>query len=131
MLDLKALLSKILDAIKVDYVVEQHFSTGSSDPWNYRKWNSGMAECWRSYSGTNSTSGAVLGGYYAVVSFNFPSGLFISEPPLVLASGRQGTGISMVCARDASKTSTIIHILTNQSGSNSLIVRLYAIGKWK
>lgn len=132
MLDLKALLAKILDALKVDYIVEEGTATSDSyGTWTYRKWRSGVAECWRSYSGTASTSGAVLGGYYAVLSFNFPSRLFISEPPLVLASGRFGTGISMVCARDASKTNANIHILTNQAGSNGVIVRLYAIGKWK
>lgn len=27
----------------VDYIVEQ----GSTDDWIYRKWNSGIAECWR------------------------------------------------------------------------------------
>lgn len=42
MLDLKALLSKILDALKVDYIVEQ----GTSGIWTYRKWSSGMAEAW-------------------------------------------------------------------------------------
>ena len=121
---LKALLT---DALKADYVVDYR----TDGIWTYRKWNSGIAECWRYYSSIASTSGSVLGGYYAALSFTFPSGLFIGEPPLVLASGRLGTGVSMVCARDAGATSTTIHILTNQSGSNSVIVRIYAIGKWK
>lgn len=42
MLDLKALLTKILDALKADYIVEQ----GISGIWTYRKWSSGIAECW-------------------------------------------------------------------------------------
>lgn len=49
MLDLKALLSKILDALKVDYVVEE----GSSGGWvYYRKWKSGKAELWGYFSAT-------------------------------------------------------------------------------
>ena len=33
-----------------DFVVEQ----GTSDIWTYRKWNSGIAECWGVSSGTTS-----------------------------------------------------------------------------
>lgn len=43
MLDLKALLSKILDAIKVDYVVEQ----GTSNNFSYTKYASGRLEAER------------------------------------------------------------------------------------
>jgi hypothetical protein len=33
----------IEEKLNVDYIVEQ----GESNGWTYRKWNSGMAECWR------------------------------------------------------------------------------------
>lgn len=42
-----------------DWVVEQ----GTSGIWTYRKWNSGIAECWGKYSGTvtySSTSGRAV-----------------------------------------------------------------------
>lgn len=58
MLDLKALLTKILDALKVDYVVAE----GTSGSWTYRKWNSGKFEAW--YSGTASlVSDGLLSSY--------------------------------------------------------------------
>ena len=38
---------------QVDYIVEQ----GTSGIWTYRKWNSGIAECW------GNTSGAISSGW--------------------------------------------------------------------
>lgn len=115
----------------VDYIIEE----GISGDWRWRKWNSGIAESWRNYSGTHSTTSAVLGGYYGTVNFTMPkdsssNDLFLTEPS-VFASGRMGTGVSMVCARDASATSVTVHYLTNQSGSSTVLTRLYAIGRWK
>lgn len=63
MLDVKALLTKILDAIKVDYIVEQ----GTSGGWTYRKWNSGLAECWR-----NSTGSIPSGWSSSGITINLP-----------------------------------------------------------
>lgn len=42
MLNTKKLFTKILDAIKADYVVER----GASGTFHYRKWKSGEAEFW-------------------------------------------------------------------------------------
>lgn len=59
MLDLKALLAKILDALKSDYVVEQ----GTDGIWTYRKWNSGSYEA--VYVGlVNMKTGSAMGGGY-------------------------------------------------------------------
>ena len=59
-----------------DYVVAQ----GTSGIWTYRKWNSGIAECWT--TSTLNTTGTfwanVMGGYGFYVGYDFPSGLFIS-----------------------------------------------------
>lgn len=60
MLDLKALLTKILDALKADYIVEQ----GTSGNWTYRKWNSGIAECWGEYKTTITHYVSVFGGVW-------------------------------------------------------------------
>lgn len=45
----KRLLTKILETLKVDYVVEE----GTSGGWTWRKWNSGIAEAW--YRGNYGT----------------------------------------------------------------------------
>lgn len=41
----------ILDNLGVDYIIEK----GTSDEWYYRKWNSGLVECWYKKVGTTST----------------------------------------------------------------------------
>lgn len=66
MLNVKALLTKILDAVKVDYIVEQ----GTSSIWTYRKWNSGIAECWGRTDIVVPSSGTYI--------TYFPTGLFVS-----------------------------------------------------
>lgn len=42
MLDLKTLLAKVLNAVKVDYVTQE----GDSGAWHYRVWASGRKEAW-------------------------------------------------------------------------------------
>lgn len=61
MLDLKAWISKVTSALKVDYIVEQ----GTDNSWVYRKWNSGIFEAWRYYqaTGLNLTTSS-MGTYY-------------------------------------------------------------------
>ena len=54
----------------VDFIVEQ----GTSGIWTYRKWNSGIAECWGREENMTITSG------YVTLS-PFPSNLFINDEP--------------------------------------------------
>lgn len=69
-MSLKTLLTRILEALSVDYVVEE----GTSGIWTYRKWNSGIAECWGREENMTITSG------YVTLS-PFPSNLFINDEP--------------------------------------------------
>lgn len=71
MLDLKALLAKILDALKVDYIIEE----GIDNDWSYRKWKGGSYEAWRYYQGTglNCTSQSAGTYYGASKTLAFPS----------------------------------------------------------
>ena len=59
-----------------DYVVE----LGTSGIWTYRKWSSGVAECWGVASFTPSSPNTEGSLYYKYVSTNFPSGLFTAQP---------------------------------------------------
>lgn len=69
----------ILDALGVDYIVEQ----GTSGEWWYRKWNSGRAECgidsktFATKTSTNWASGWGLAGTYTFGAYPFS---FISSP---------------------------------------------------
>ena len=40
--DLKTVLDEALPNASIDYIVEED----TSGNWRYRKWNSGIAECW-------------------------------------------------------------------------------------
>ena len=65
-----------------DYVIEEHIATTDTD-WSWRKWNSGIAECWkRFYSGSFAPNFTLGGGFYARVlgPFDLPSGLFTTIP---------------------------------------------------
>ena len=53
--------SSSLNATIKDYVVEQ----GTSDIWTYRKWNSGIAECWGIYEMGSACDKAWGGLYYS------------------------------------------------------------------
>ena len=109
-----------------DYVVEQ----GTSGIWTYRKWNSGIAECWTTsrLNTTGTVWANVMGGYGFYVRYNFPSGLFISSP-VTSGNGRTGSGGAFVsCSTSATDITAII--VGNQD-DNNLALELFAKGKWK
>lgn len=83
MLDLKALLSKILDALKVDYVVEE----GANTYGTYRKWNSGVLEQWGQIT-TSASSGT------ASSNIQFPIS-FIDTSYITMLTPRRNFGASM------------------------------------
>ena len=109
-----------------DYVVAQ----GTSGIWTYRKWNSGIAECWT--TSTLNTTGTfwanVMGGHGFYVNYNFPSGLFSSKP-VISGNGRTGTGGGFVFC-SGSSTDVIAYVIGNQDDSN-LTLEIFAKGKWK
>ena len=48
--DLKALLAKITNCFKADYVIE----VDTDGTWYWRKWKSGLAECWAHSTGPSN-----------------------------------------------------------------------------
>ena len=109
-----------------DYIVEQ----GTSGIWTYRKWNSGISECWTTsilYT-TGNLWGNLMGGYGFYVSCDFPPGLFIS-PPVTSGNGRTGNGGGFVhCA--VSLTDVTAYIVGQQDDPN-IALNIFAKGKWK
>ena len=109
-----------------DYVVAQ----GTSGIWTYRKWNSGITECWT--TSTLNTTGTfwanVMGGHGFYVNYNFPSGLFSSKP-VISGNGRTGTGGGFVFC-SGSSTDVTAYVIGNQD-DNNLTLEIFAKGKWK
>ena len=116
-----------------DLVVEY----GTSGSWTYRKWASGTAECWGQFGPTTYSFTTASGyGYYTSTAFNFPAGLFDS----IIAgfSNRiQGTGstagntLITINGRTLSTTQMGVWVQSASSGSQSLSIGIYAIGRWK
>lgn len=128
------LLSKAFTKLGLisDYVVEQ----GTSGIWTYRKWNSGVAECWNteplSFTGS-SASGALMGGRYA--QLNNPTwGTFpfaFTDTPGVFGHGRLGTGAGFLSVGQSATKITVVSCVGNQSSTNINNVSIYVIGTWK
>ena len=78
-----------------DYIIEQDIVTSScsnngSIVWTYRKWNSGVAECWGRCSSTIDTSRIVqvsgVSGFLYLNDYiyaNYPTDLFINTPKCI------------------------------------------------
>lgn len=128
MLDIKKLLTKMLNAIKVDYIVEQ----GTSGNWIYRKWNSGVAECWAGYSvGSFAPTSSFGGVYYRILDTTFPTGLFNDVPSFAEVNAYWDTSLSWASARALSKDTIQYEVYKNSSASATAIIRIYAIGTWE
>lgn len=112
-----------------DYVVAQ----GTDGIWTYRKWNSGIAECWGRGSATLSNYATVNGFYGYNTSFSLPSGLFVSgSVPTHTYTASVGTAFA-IPATGISTSNTSIHVyaLTNVSGSQSCVFDMVVKGRWK
>lgn len=111
-----------------DFVITQ----GSSGLWMIRKWNSGVAECWRTISGTITKYTTWNGMYGYQGSASFPSGFFIANPNVQYQT-YIGSGFAMP-ARGAcsTKDNFIWYALSSENTDNvGYTVDCYAIGKWK
>lgn len=138
---MKELLTNIIKKIQqiayklgliADYVVE----TGTDGIWTYRKWNSGIAECWGVTSratGTFTSHG--IGVYYMMnpLYTSLPSNLFktVSHaiPTMLIAGG----GILVPRTTTVTVSSVGVSFVRIYGGDDSLDIE-YAIevkGRWK
>lgn len=121
-------LSKV-DAI-ADYIVE----TGTSGIWTYRKWNSGIAECWGYWTTTSTFPNAFGGAYESPDSLkkNLPSGLFIEVAPLFSGAVSTSNGAWLENPR-VSTTEVSTYVLNVVKQTSAINVTIYAkvTGRWK
>lgn len=117
----------------MDYVVE----SGKSGIWNYRKWNSGNAECWMTESVSligNTTSGALMGGYYAQTNDpglpNFPF-VFKESYPAAYGVARLGTGTGFAGIGATSEKVYSVSCVGNQNSTTIGGVVIRVEGTWK
>ena len=117
-----------------DFVIQQ----GTSGIWNYRKWKSGIAECWcrRTVSAAlnNAWGSLYTSGSLTALNISFP--FTFAEVPIVTVSlSCTGVGAFIMVPGSSPGTSTSstgvyeIARANALSGSYSFVVNFYAIGK--
>lgn len=119
----------------VDYVVEQ----GTSDIWTYRKWNSGIAECWGKYVYSTSTSSVWVSPIYVTTPVdrqNYPF-TFTSVPNEQVNAFASNNALWLY-AESGDAMNTTIQTgyyrptkVNDFSGTQTITVNYYVIGRWK
>lgn len=118
-----------IDGTDVDYIVEQ----GETDGWFYRKWNSGIAECWKIHYalGVESAAKNYSGFYYTepiTVSFPFT----FTNLPTVTVDGGSSNYINFVRVfGQYSDKAAFVVVSLMDAGLIIATVDIKAIGKWK
>lgn len=112
-----------------DYVVEQ----GTSGMWTYRKWNSGVMECWGTYSATIAvtTSAGAYGGYRSslITADAFP--YTFDSVPTVIGLSMTPSGVYISNAYDSTTTNACFYLACGSStSSKTMSVSLYAVGTY-
>ena len=120
-----------------DYVVEHRITTASDgSTWIYKKWASGIAECWgrkvyniNQYS-TFGTSNGMWWAYQVDIYYPFT---FI-EKPLIFPDSTVSTAFTITTIVESTTTTekvTVFSAVHNTSGYLDNFIRVYAVGKWK
>ena len=125
MLDVKKTLAKLL---KCDYVIEE----GISGIWTYRKWSSGIAECWGiTASATYAQTDTWGQGYYTHTSVNLPSGVFTSVAHASVEKNTSGAGLVWASVDAISTSSVGFYVSDTNSGSRTCGFGISVKGRWK
>ena len=111
-----------------DYIVDQ----GTSGIWTYRKWASGIAECWG--KGTASSGAFTDGGAYfyrTLGTVYYPSGLFIEPPVLEITIGHNSIASGGTSYSNHTKDSFDVVAISNNNVARPIIGFYNAKGLWK
>ena len=114
-------------AVMADHVVEQ----GSSGVWTWRKWHSGVAECWM-HASESLTNYSTVGDLHCYVSGYYAYPLTFLSRPVVVASAKIGTGFAL-CSGDyvQSPERYRFYALATAGGTQTCDWSAYAIGRWQ
>lgn len=116
--------------LAADYIVSQ----GTSGIWAYRKWASGVAECWleSELTLTGSTPVAYMNdsAYYSYATFDLP--FTFKTHPRAVANGVLGTGMGFVnvwCRNGYNEIT--VYVTGNQNNAAITIRSMIVTGRWK
>lgn len=121
-----------LESISNDEIIEEN----TSGIWTYRKWKSGISECWGIYINNsvivNTAWGSLFEGF--IGNIDFPTNLFIAIPSLLTTYYNNGIAawIEMASGKSASQTGSMYAVRpTKADTAHSYGVSLQAKGLWK
>lgn len=112
-----------------DYIVDQ----GTDGIWTYRKWASGISECWGKENLENVDCGAnnYSGFYYSDgISIDFPGDLFIENPVTSFEGGSQSF-VNLIRDFGSSKFSAYFIVVGHMDTTANVAVKMHAKGRWK
>ncbi len=118
-----------------DYVI----ANGVSGIWTYRKWNSGVAECWGNHTDSNINISTAWGNIFdsnkIYGTIYYPTDLFISTPMCMFSvqTTNEYNILSLEVGRGGTKLYTPCWWYTRataQSGCEATVA-IHAIGRWK
>lgn len=118
------------DSISQDYIVSQ----GTSGNWTYRKWNSGIAECWCTTSQNFTSEGLYTSNLYFFdgTAKSYPFSFAAIPACFTWKTTHSASGaISTGSAGTISATPKPRILTSNTASSYTETLCFFAIGRWK
>ena len=111
-----------------DQVIEQ----GTSGDWTYRKWKSGISECWRyaRYPNDAMTTQEGYGYYSSIKNISFPADLFTIAPVVTVGTELNGALGNFTFSTTA-KNAFSGYFWATRSTTKIVYAHIHAIGHWK
>ena len=114
------------DTPPVDYIVDQD----TADGWTWRKWNSGIAECWKVANYDNHSSYGNSNNYYNhydTITFPFS---FV-DAPCVTFTACAGSGYAYPGRVESTNTTCKWYISVNMDKAVNINIHMQVVGRWK
>lgn len=110
-----------------DFIVAQ----GTSGIWTYRKWNSGIAECWGVQDATSASVTQFGNIYYFNTEVKFPANLFIGSFNIQATVVSDNGGMYWACPYNYSTSGSALRIVSADGEARTSSVWYSVKGKWK
>lgn len=140
MLNIKTALTQLANRVKAekDYVVE--YKINDADKWSYRKWASGIAECWLFYYNTIApySSGGVDNFKYSyAAAFDLPFAFVTNSDKnhhcgySKTASVSVSNGAGVVISGHLNDTPSKVHLHWTSNTTGVSYINIHLMGRWK
>lgn len=122
------IIDEEITGLKTDYVVAQ----GQQNDWIYRRWASGVLECWTRSNQTSKNFNNTGCSHYESSLGTYESGFTFVEDPVILATyGVYGTVGAYVKYASASTTVVDVYGWNDGKVGRNCWFSVHLIGRWK